>query len=90
MSDPNIVVTTSIGKEYKVDFAFGPTFDDKFILQLYDERPLSEVISEFADLEFMHVNDILAGQEFKNTTHLAISTIRLERGHTIIITFDKY
>lgn len=88
----NIEVTTSRGVKRKVIFAYGPTFTNQFLMQLADERSMASVIAEFDSLEYIDVNDILAGQRFRNTEYLHLVSVRVEKknnSNVYTLTFEQ-
>lgn len=54
-------IKTSKGKEFEASFAYAPTFDEKCVIGIKDDRPLSLVCSDFENLAYIEKQSELEG-----------------------------
>ena len=76
-----MTVTTSKGKTFEVDWMWGPVgYARELMLQLRDERPLSEIAADFEGCgSFLRDSDLEGRVEWRGYTDLK-AVIRLTGG----------
>ena len=74
MSEPKLVVQLSNGKEFtNLEFAYGPTFVDTFVMRMVDDRKIPTILADFKDLEWIKVIDnSVGGAVIFNNEYLTI------------------
>lgn len=82
-------LTTSRNKEYEADFAGGETFTSgEVVVQMKDERRLSEIAAEFDGLEWMKAENHNDGDITFEGYQVLRSIMRRKNG-SVILTFGK-
>lgn len=53
-----MILKTSKGNEYEAVLCYAPTYDDALMVEIKDERKLSEIAPEFEGLDWVIINEL--------------------------------